>query len=80
MKFVEFADEEGDFFFLDNLYRKYLSLKTESKKISKNKKLLKEWVIKNDLNFKTLHQSCELIEEITKIIASCEVEVDQYKE
>lgn len=62
MKFVEFADEEGDFFFLENIYRKYLKLKYEKKEKSKNKKALREWTSKNYLNLKTLYQSEELIE------------------
>lgn len=31
VKYKEFSDEEGDFFFLDNIYRKYLELRNEGK-------------------------------------------------
>jgi hypothetical protein len=29
-KYFEFSDEEGDFFFLDNIYRKYKKLKDQN--------------------------------------------------
>ncbi len=31
-KFAEFSDEDGDFFFLANIYSRYLSFKTKGKK------------------------------------------------
>lgn len=37
MKYCEFADEDGDFFFLNNIYSKYISLSNKSKTTSVDK-------------------------------------------
>ncbi len=79
MKFLELVDEEGDFFFLENVYRKYLQLKNGVKKIINNKKALREWTQKHYLNLKTLNQSQELIEEISNILGSFPISLDQYQ-
>lgn len=64
-----FSEEDGDFFFLDNIYRKYkeLSERNHDKKRG-HKSELSKWMWNNYLNPKALNQASELITEISKIV------------
>ena len=51
-KYEEFNDDEGDFFFLHNIYSDYKRVK-----LMNNDYKLKEWAKKYYLNLKTLSQT-----------------------
>jgi hypothetical protein len=85
-KYFEFSDEEGDFFFLDNIYRKYSELKSkvdfEGNYVLKKKysKELNEWIKSSYLNYRALGQINELINEIAKVIEDYNLNERDYEE
>ena len=70
MKYDNFSNEKGDFFFLNNIYNKYRQLKANvneyknknTYKFSLNKQIMDKWMKESFLNFRALVQTEDLVE------------------
>ena len=74
MKYYEFSDQEGDFFFLENIYQKFIKLKQKGQnKLRQDNnyknRQLQTWIRDSYLNFKAMNQTEDLIKEISTIIS-----------
>jgi HrpA-like RNA helicase len=67
-RFKKFSDEEGDFFYLDNIYNQYARFRQ-----GKENERMKQWAREHFLSLKTLRQVRELVTEIKEIIKLCRI-------
>ena len=74
IKFREFSNQDGDFFFFRNIYNQFMSYF-----LGRRRDEMRNWVRQHYLNFKALHQVRELVTEINTIIKKFPVNYDKLK-